>query len=107
MQVGFEFYTKQEKHYFWKRVKAATAHHISHVLDITERRVQQLAKAGIIPRIGPGEYNLSEAVQAYISYIKELHKKEIENQKKRYVKRYAKLLQGRSAVLRCFRHPEG
>ena len=46
--------------------------------------MQQLAKAEIIPHIGRGEFDLSETIKAYISYIKVLHEKEIERQKKRH-----------------------
>ena len=42
---------------------------ISRLLMITDRRVQQLAKDGIIPKGENRRYNLEEVVQAYIQYL--------------------------------------
>jgi hypothetical protein len=38
------------------------------VLDITARRVQQLADDGVLPRAGRGKYLLIPCVQGYIKY---------------------------------------
>jgi len=45
---------------------------ISKLLNLTERRVQQLAKEGIIPKAEKGKYNLVAVVKAYITYLQEL-----------------------------------
>lgn len=45
---------------------------ISKLLNLTERRVQQLAKDGIIPKADKDKYNLNEAVTAYVTYLQEL-----------------------------------
>ena len=42
---------------------------IARLLMISERRVQQLANEGVIPRTESRRYNLEESVQAYIQYI--------------------------------------
>jgi phage terminase Nu1 subunit (DNA packaging protein) len=44
---------------------------ISKLLDLTPRRVQQLAKEGVIPRAERGRYELVLAVRGYIRYLKE------------------------------------
>ena len=44
---------------------------IAKVLMITPRRVNQLAKQGVIPKESEGKYELLTAVQGYISYLKE------------------------------------
>jgi phage terminase Nu1 subunit (DNA packaging protein) len=44
---------------------------ISKLLDLTPRRVQQLAKEGVIPRAEHGRYELVPAVRGYIRYLKE------------------------------------
>lgn len=44
---------------------------IASLLLITPRRVQQLAKEGVIPRATPGEYELAPAVQGYVKYLQE------------------------------------
>jgi phage terminase Nu1 subunit (DNA packaging protein) len=38
---------------------------------LTERRVQQLAKEKVIPRVGRGEFELAPAVQGYIRFLQE------------------------------------
>lgn len=42
---------------------------IARLLMISERRVQQLANEGVIPRTESRRYNLEDSVQAYIQYI--------------------------------------
>lgn len=44
---------------------------IAKLLNLTERRVQQLAKEGVIPKALRGEYNLVGCVQGYIRYLQE------------------------------------
>lgn len=43
---------------------------ISKILDMSPRRVQQLAKAGIIPRSRRGNYDFVPSIQAYIRYLR-------------------------------------
>ena len=42
---------------------------IARLLMLSERRVQQLVKEGVIPQAETRRYNLEESVQAYIQYI--------------------------------------
>lgn len=42
------------------------------LLDVTPRRVQQLASDGIIPKPEQGEYDLAKCVISYIRYIRRL-----------------------------------
>jgi phage terminase Nu1 subunit (DNA packaging protein) len=42
---------------------------IARLLMISERRVQQLANEGVIPRTESRRYNLEESVQAYIQFL--------------------------------------
>jgi len=42
---------------------------IARLLNVSERRVQQLAKDGIIPKPSHGKYDLIPCVQAYIKYL--------------------------------------
>lgn len=44
---------------------------IAALLDLTERRVQQLSAEGVIPRNGHGRYEISSAVRGYIRYLRE------------------------------------
>lgn len=44
---------------------------IAKLLMLTERRVQQLVKEGVIPRAERGRYELAPAVQGYIRYLQE------------------------------------
>lgn len=44
---------------------------IAKLLRLTERRVQQLSKEGIIPRAERGRYELAPAMQGYIGYLQE------------------------------------
>ena len=43
---------------------------ISKLLKLTERRVQQLAKDGIIPKAERGKYDLVSSVHGYIDFLK-------------------------------------
>lgn len=44
---------------------------ISKLLLLTDRRVQQLAKDGVIPKTEHGRYELAPAVQGYIRYLQD------------------------------------
>ena len=44
---------------------------IAKLFDLTERRVQQLTKEGIIPKSSKGKYELVPSVKGYINYLKE------------------------------------
>ena len=43
---------------------------ISKLLKLTERRVQQLAKDGIIPKAERGKYDLVGSVHGYVDFLK-------------------------------------
>ena len=45
--------------------------HLSKIFNITDRRVQQLASDGIIPKAERGQYPFIEAVQGYIKFLQE------------------------------------
>ncbi|PCJ29616.1 MAG: hypothetical protein COA94_01050 [Rickettsiales bacterium] len=42
---------------------------ISKLLNLSERRVQQLSKDGIIPKAERGKYDLVSSVQGYVGYL--------------------------------------
>ena len=44
---------------------------IAKLLDLTERRVQQLSRTGVIPKAERGQYDLVGAVRGYIGYLRE------------------------------------
>ena len=44
---------------------------IAKLLMLTERRVQQLTKEGVISKEGRGQYELAASVQGYITYLKD------------------------------------
>lgn len=41
------------------------------LLDLTERRVQQLAREGVIPKASHGRYPVAGAVRGYIGYLRD------------------------------------
>ena len=43
---------------------------IAKLLKLTERRVQQLAKDGIIPKSERGKYDLVSSVHGYVDFLK-------------------------------------
>jgi hypothetical protein len=45
---------------------------ISRLLDLSERRVQQLVRDGIIPKPERGRYDLIGAVRGYVRYLRDL-----------------------------------
>jgi len=44
---------------------------IARLLDLTERRVQQLAREGVIPKAENGRYDLVAAVRGYVKYLRD------------------------------------
>jgi phage terminase Nu1 subunit (DNA packaging protein) len=44
---------------------------IAQLLNLSERRVQQLAKDGIIPKADKGKYDLVSSVRSYVKYLYE------------------------------------
>lgn len=44
---------------------------IAKLLDLTERRVQQLGRDGVIPKAERGRYDLVGAVQGYVRYLRD------------------------------------
>ena len=44
---------------------------IAKLLDLTERRVNQLAKDGVLPKSARGRYELVPVVRAYIRFLRE------------------------------------
>lgn len=44
---------------------------IARLLDLSERRVQQLSRAGVIPKAERGRYDLVGAVRGYVGYLRE------------------------------------
>ena len=51
--------------------QGATAKQLADLLELTPRRVQQLAKEGTFPKIERGRYPLVECVRAYVRYWQE------------------------------------
>lgn len=49
----------------------ASASTLAKLFNLTERRVQQLAKEGVIPRAERGKYDLVGAVRGYVKYLQE------------------------------------
>lgn len=45
---------------------------IARLLNITERRLQQLAKEGIVPKASRGRYPLAGCVRGYVTYLQDL-----------------------------------
>ena len=57
---------------FFIVMKILTTKQIASVLLIGVRRVQQLTKDGIIPKVSRGRYDLIPAVQGYIHYLQSM-----------------------------------
>lgn len=51
--------------------KELTVSELSILLNLTPRRIQQLAGEGVIPRADRGKYKLIPAVQGYIAFLQE------------------------------------
>lgn len=45
---------------------------LASIMDVDGRRVQQLAKEGIVKQLGRGRYDLRESVVGYIRYLRKL-----------------------------------
>ena len=48
---------------------------ITSLLDLSERRVQQLSRAGVIPKAARGRYELIGSVRGYIRHLRDLNLK--------------------------------
>jgi hypothetical protein len=44
---------------------------IAKLLDLSERRIQQLGREGVIPKPERGQYDLVGAVRGYVNYLRE------------------------------------
>jgi phage terminase Nu1 subunit (DNA packaging protein) len=44
---------------------------IARLLDLSERRVQQLSREGVIPRAERGQYDLIGSVRGYVRYLRD------------------------------------
>jgi hypothetical protein len=44
---------------------------LARLLNLTERRITQLAKEGVIPRSGRGKYPLANSVRGYITFLQQ------------------------------------
>jgi len=44
---------------------------IARLLDLSERRIQQLSREGVIPKAERGQYDLVGAVRGYVAYLRE------------------------------------
>jgi phage terminase Nu1 subunit (DNA packaging protein) len=45
---------------------------IARLLDLSERRIQQLSREGVIPKAERGQYDLVAAVRDYVAYLRDL-----------------------------------
>ena len=45
---------------------------IARLLDLSERRIQQLSRDGVIPKAERGQYDLVAAVRGYVAYLRDL-----------------------------------
>ena len=45
---------------------------IAEILGVTTRRVQQLVREGVIPKLKYGRYDLASVVHSYITYLREV-----------------------------------
>ena len=44
---------------------------IARLLDLSERRVQQLSREGVIPKAERGQYDLVGSVRGYVRYLRD------------------------------------
>jgi len=44
---------------------------IARLLDLSERRIQQLSREGVIPKAERGQYDLVGAVRGYVAYLRD------------------------------------
>ena len=83
---------------------------IAKLLKLTERRVQQLSKEGVIPKAEHGRYELAAAVQGYVGYLQERiaprgadgdpEKADYRNEKARLTKSQADMAEMEAAKMR-------
>lgn len=66
---------------------------VASYLMLTERRVNQLAKENILPKISRGEYDLEKCVQSYIAWIQEKHSSDFQAEKTRKTRHEADLVE--------------
>lgn len=52
---------------------------LAKLLNVSERRVRQLAASGVVVRLGRGQYELSSGLHGYIGYLKGQPKKSQEH----------------------------
>jgi phage terminase Nu1 subunit (DNA packaging protein) len=45
---------------------------LSKIINLTDRRIQQLAKKGIIPKANHGKYDLVDSINGYVCYLQDL-----------------------------------
>ena len=53
-----------------QQIQTVSTIQLAKILKLSERRVQQLTKEGIIPKLDRNNYNLVESVNFYIDYLK-------------------------------------
>jgi phage terminase Nu1 subunit (DNA packaging protein) len=53
-------------------MKSYTVLELAKLLNLTERRIQQLANQDIIPKASRGQYELAPALQGYTKYLQDL-----------------------------------
>lgn len=46
-----------------------SAPELAALFNLTDRRIRQLAAAGVIPKAGHGKYLLAEAVKGYVQFL--------------------------------------
>lgn len=49
--------------------QTVNARNLANLFDLTERRIQQLAKEGVIPKASHGKYPFLAAIKAYIKFL--------------------------------------
>ena len=78
---------------------------IAKLLDLTERRIQQLVAEGVIPKASRGNYELVPSIQGYIKYLKERSvgkdspTNETHNERQRLLKIQANKLEFEMAIM--------
>ncbi len=60
-----------------QQIQTVSTIQLAKILKLSERRVQQLTKEGIIPKLDRNNYNLVESVNFYIDYLKQQFSSEI------------------------------
>jgi phage terminase Nu1 subunit (DNA packaging protein) len=63
-----------------------TTSELAMVLGVSDRRIQQLVKEGLITPIGRNEYKLSETVQSYIKTVQGKQKSEYQEERTKLTK---------------------